>query len=36
LSYRQQVKAIGTYFTGIETLRDAGGPLTRCTLARGG
>jgi hypothetical protein len=33
LPYRQQITAIRAYFTGTEALRDAGGPVTRCTLA---
>jgi cytochrome P450 len=33
LPYRQQVQAIRTFHTGVETLRDAGGPVTRLTLA---
>jgi len=32
LPYRQQVNAIRTFHTGLETLRDAGGPVTRLTL----
>ena len=30
---RQQVRAIRTFHTGLETLRDAGGPVTRLKLA---
>ncbi|MGQ9347067.1 cytochrome P450 [Mycolicibacterium gilvum] len=33
LPYRQQVRAIRTFHTGLETLRDAGGPVTRLELA---
>jgi cytochrome P450 len=33
LPYLQQIKAIRTYHTGVETLRDAGGPVTRLVLA---
>jgi cytochrome P450 len=33
LPYRQQLKAIRMYHTGLETLRDAGGPVTRLNLA---
>ena len=33
LPYLQQVKAIRAYHTGPETLRNAGGPVTRCSLA---
>jgi cytochrome P450 len=33
LPYLQQVKAVRAYHTGLETLRDAGGPVTRCSLA---
>ena len=33
LPYRQQVRAIRTFHTGLETLRDSGGPVTRLTLA---
>jgi cytochrome P450 len=33
LPYRQQVKAIRAFHTGLETLRDAGGPVTRLALA---
>ncbi len=33
LPYRQQVRAIRTYHTGIEALRDAGGLVTRLHLA---
>lgn len=33
LPYRQQVRAIRAFHTGLETLRDAGGPVTRLTLA---
>ncbi len=33
LPYRQQVQAIRTFHTGLETLRDAGGPVTRLRLA---
>lgn len=32
LPYRQQVRAIRTFHTGLEMLRDAGGPVTRLTL----
>ena len=32
LPFLQQVKAARAYHTGCETLRDAGGPLTRCSL----
>jgi cytochrome P450 len=32
LPYRQQVKAIRAFHTGLETLRDAGGPVTRLRL----
>jgi cytochrome P450 len=33
LPYRQQVRAIRTFHTGLEMLRDTGGPVTRLTLA---
>jgi cytochrome P450 len=33
LPYRQQVEAIRTFHSGLETLRDAGGPVTRLILA---
>ncbi|HEX9833925.1 MAG TPA: cytochrome P450, partial [Mycobacterium sp.] len=33
LPYRQQVRALRTFHTGLEELRDAGGPATRLTLA---
>lgn len=33
LPYRQQVTALRTFHTGLEMLRDAGGPVTRLTLA---
>jgi cytochrome P450 len=33
LPYRQQVQAIRTFHTGVEALCDAGGPVTRLTLA---
>ncbi|PRC56573.1 cytochrome P450, partial [Mycobacterium sp. ITM-2017-0098] len=33
LPYRQQMKAIRMVHTGLETLRDAGGPATRLKLA---
>jgi len=33
LPYRQQVKAVRLIHTGCQTLRDAGGPVTRLTLA---
>lgn len=33
LPYRQQVRAIRTFHTGVEALRDAGGPVTRLALA---
>jgi cytochrome P450 len=33
LPYRQQIRSIRTFHTGLETLRDAGGPVTRLTLA---
>lgn len=32
LPYLQQVKSIRNFHTGLETLRDAGGPVTRCNL----
>jgi cytochrome P450 len=32
LPYRQQVKAIRAFHTGLEALRDAGGPVTRLRL----
>jgi hypothetical protein len=32
LPYRQQVKAKTAFHTGLETLRDAGGPVTRLRL----
>lgn len=32
LPYRRQLLAIRTFHTGTETLRDAGGPVTRCNL----
>jgi cytochrome P450 len=32
LPYRQQVRAIRAFHTGVETLRDAGGPVTRLRL----
>ncbi|MGV0717844.1 cytochrome P450 [Mycolicibacterium sp. XJ662] len=33
LPYRQQLKAVRTFHSGMETLRDAGGPVTRVNLA---
>jgi cytochrome P450 len=33
LPYRQQVEALRAFHTGLETLRDAGGPVTRLKLA---
>jgi hypothetical protein len=33
LPYRQQLKAVRAFHTGLETLRDAGGPVTRLVLA---
>ena len=33
MPYRQQVSAIRTFHTGLEALRDAGGPVTRLRLA---
>ena len=33
LPYPQQVKAARSYHIGCEALRDAGGPVTRCSLA---
>lgn len=33
LPYLEQVRALRTYHTGCQTLRDAGGPVTRLTLA---
>ena len=33
LPYLQQVKAARAFHSGFETLRDAGGPVTRCSLA---
>jgi cytochrome P450 len=33
LPYLQQVKAVRAFHSGLETLRDAGGPVTRCSLA---
>lgn len=33
LPYLQQVKAVRAFHTGPEALRDAGGPVTRCSLA---
>lgn len=33
LPYRQRLRAIRAYHTGLETLRDAGGPVTQLTLA---
>src|SRR6476659_1900861 len=33
LPYLQQMKAARSYHTGCEALRDAGGPVTRCSLA---
>lgn len=33
LPYRQQVRALRKFHTGCETLRNAGGPVTRLTLA---
>jgi cytochrome P450 len=33
LPYRQQLRALRTFHTGVEALRDAGGPVTRLTLA---
>lgn len=33
LPYLDQVRALRTFHTGCETLRDAGGPVTRLTLA---
>jgi cytochrome P450 len=32
LPYRRQLQAIRTFHTGTEMLRDAGGPVTRCSL----
>ncbi|MGV0798057.1 cytochrome P450, partial [Mycolicibacterium elephantis] len=32
LPRRQQVKALRTFHSGLEVLRDAGGPVTRLTL----
>ena len=32
LPYRQQMQAARRYHTGLETLRDAGGPVTRLVL----
>ena len=32
LPYWQQVKAVRQYYRGLEVLRDAGGPVTRCWL----
>ena len=32
LPYRQQVRALRTFHTGLEAMRDAGGPVTRLTL----
>lgn len=33
LSYRQKLRALRSYHTGFETLRDAGGPVTRMVMA---
>jgi cytochrome P450 len=33
LPYLQRMKAARSYHTGCEALRDAGGPVTRCSLA---
>jgi hypothetical protein len=33
LPYRQQLTAITGFHTGLEALHDAGGPVTRLTLA---
>jgi hypothetical protein len=33
LPYLQQVKAVRAFHSGLETLRDAGGLVTRCSLA---
>lgn len=33
LPYREQLRALRTFHTGCEVLRDAGGPVTRLTLA---
>jgi len=33
LPYLQQVKSVRAFHSGFETLRDAGGPVTRCSLA---
>lgn len=33
LPYRQQLKAVRTFHSGFEAFRDAGGPVTRLTLA---
>jgi hypothetical protein len=33
LPYRRQLKALRTYHTGLEALRDTGGPVTRLVLA---
>jgi len=33
LPYRQRLKALRAFHTGMETLRDAGGPVTRFSLA---
>ena len=32
MPHRQQVRAIRAFHTGLETLRDAGGPVTRLRL----
>src|ERR1700758_4981803 len=32
LPYRQRLKALRVFHTGMETLRDAGGPVTRFSL----
>ena len=33
LPYRQQLRCLRVFHTGVETLRDAGGPVTRLALA---
>ena len=36
MPYRVQVRAIRAFHTGLETLRDAGGPVTRLRLGLNG
>ena len=36
LPYRTQLRSLRAFHTGFETLRDAGGPVTRVVLGPGG